>query len=216
MISLGCKNSRTGDINSVIIMYKRIKISSQTLKSTGGYIVIVPRSTKSSSKFFVRQAIIQGAVAKIPLGIEAKDGYAIVDTEDLDKISGVNWTFTHGYAVNGSGGKRTYLHRVISSAGETDIVDHINRDKLDNRKTNLRLTDRINNTINKVYKNKYGYRGVSQNKKRYSASISYRNIKYDLGTYDTPLEAAQVYNMKARELHGEFAVLNEIPHEKNT
>lgn len=179
--------------------------------------MIVPRSKNKNSKFYLRKPIKEGKIAKIPLGVGGKHGYAIVDVNDLPKVEKMNWSFTHGYAVNGINGKRTYMHRVIASASTGDVVDHINRNRLDNRKENIRITNKTNNAINKVYKNKYGYRGVTRDRSgKYTASISYKNIKYNLGAYDTPELAARAYNQKAKILHREFAVLNEIPNEKNT
>ena len=133
---------------------------------------------------------------------------------------------SHGYAVlskyageKTSTGKsykyhRLYLHRYITNAPKGLQVDHINGDKLDNRKENLRLCDNAQNNQNKpaikgVYKGVYYSRGS----KCFVAQITKNRKVYSLGSYDDPHEAANAYNLKAIELHGEYALLNIIAEE---
>jgi hypothetical protein len=66
-----------------------------------------------------------------------------IDCEDKEKVLALNWNISSsGYArSNGKDGKCKWMHRLILGLGETDgkVVDHINHDKLDNRKKNLQL-----------------------------------------------------------------------------
>lgn len=88
------------------------------------------------------------------------------------------------------------------------IIDHINRDKSDNRIGNLRECSRSDNTNNcdKRVSNKSGFKGVSLDKNtgKYKAQITVNGkLKY-LGLFSTPEEASMVYNSHAKEHHGKF------------
>lgn len=95
-------------------------------------------------------------------------GVALVDDEDYERLSAYKWILRkNGYALRAYGPKHSrkyeYLHRAVMGAGRDDrIIDHINRDKLDCRKANLRFTDKSLNAHNsdKTWA-KAGHRGVS-------------------------------------------------------
>lgn len=103
-----------------------------------------------------------------------KGYFALVDDDDFDRLSKTNWCITSGgYAKRGTKehGKQTvhYMHRQIMNADKGYVVDHINGDKLDNRKSNLRLTNQSVNGHNRKHLNKNnttGYKGISIDKKR--------------------------------------------------
>lgn len=103
-------------------------------------------------------------VVEIPLA--NGKGVALVDAEDAPRVRGAKW-YLHacGYAACGSGlYSSTLLHRVILDAPPGLEVDHINHDKLDCRKANLRLVNRSQNNQNKrgpSRNNRLGIRGVS-------------------------------------------------------
>lgn len=88
----------------------------------------------------------------LPLGINNKDGFAIVDTEhkNLDKYF---WSKSkNGYAQANINGKVTLLHHmVVGKPSKPLVTDHINRNKLDNRKVNLRFVTERENALNKRY-----------------------------------------------------------------
>lgn len=105
---------------------------------------------------------------KIPLmgiGGKIKD-YATVDENDYDSLSVFRWfKNSRGYAVCAGGRKnhKFYMHRVIVSPAEGLVVDHINGDKLDNRRSNLRaVTQNLNcqNRTNLQNNNTSGVTGV--------------------------------------------------------
>lgn len=108
-----------------------------------------------------RPAIIEGDIAKIPL---SNGDYTIVDKEYsyLDKYQ---WSIAGGYAMAKIDNKRTALHWVIIGKPEYPLVtDHVNRDRLDNRKSNLRhVTRRVNNqNLGPRETNEAGYGGITK------------------------------------------------------
>jgi len=162
-----------------------------------------------------RPAIIEGDIAKIPLGINAKQGYAIVDKEDawVDKQK---WSLSkRGYPATGRGA--TLHHAIMGKPEKGMCVDHINRDRLDCRKENLRFVSYSENAqnISKQKNNTSGYRGVTKIKPsgRWHAmvKVNYKNIH--LGNFIDKEEAARAYNKAAKQYFGEFAVLNEVSNE---
>lgn len=156
-----------------------------------------------------------------------KSSRVIVDDEDFDKVSKWRWSIhRQGYVFRmkyAGGGKYNekheivYLHRFILSSREGQIVDHINRNKLDNRKSNLRYSTKSENCANKG-KNKNntsGYKGVifmdvtSVNKWRAMIGVHGKR-RIHLGCFPSPVEAAIAYNEAAKKYFGKFAYQNEV------
>lgn len=142
---------------------------------------------------------------------------AIIDAEDFDWVSRYSWHFKpHGGCVGyvrstARVGSRTIhhvLHRLVSRARPHETVDHINRNGLDNRKANLRFCNLSQNMVNRVFENKLGYRGIRRSDNKFRAGIAYQGIQKYGPRRATPVEAAADYDALARDLHGEFAVLN--------
>ena len=92
------------------------------------------------------------------------------------------------------------------------IIDHINGNKLDNRKANLRICTYSENTINVKRNLQNKFRGVSFDKLRekWKARISVNGKRIQLGRFDTKIQAAIRYNSFAIKFHGSFANLNEV------
>lgn len=143
---------------------------------------------------------------KIPL---SKGKFAIVDNEDFERVKSINWHFINGYADNSRFG---FLHRFILNYKGLLMVDHINGNPLDNRKSNLRLVTRAQNLMNtKPQVNKSSkYKGVyfSKNTKKWISRIIKDGVHYSLGVFTNEIEAAKTYDEKAIELFGEYARLN--------
>ena len=153
---------------------------------------------------------------------ELSDKVTIIDKEDCNKVTEAitarakwyAWASTSGKHYAMSGCRHKSIHRVVMDNPEGMEVDHINGNPLDNRKENLRICTRAQNSQNKKLRadSKSGYKGVYERSNgRFQAYIGDpdkhgRNIK--LGCYDTPEEAARAYDKKAKELHGEYAYLN--------
>lgn len=110
------------------------------------------------------------------------------------------------------------VHRWILGNPKGKIVDHINGNKYDLRKSNLRIATASQNCANKRKTTKRKctstYKGVYKNKTsiRWHSAIKFpkTNKTVYLGSFSTELEAAVAYNTKARELYGEYARINEI------
>jgi hypothetical protein len=102
------------------------------------------------------------------------------------------------------------LGRVLS---DHEMPDHIDRNPTNNSRSNLRLASASDNACNRglTKANSSGFKGVSFNNQRqgWVAQITKNRKRHYLGVFDTPEEAAEVYNNAAKELHREFAVLNE-------
>ena len=116
-----------------------------------------------------------------------------------------------GYATVALGGRRHGAHRVawLMMTGEwpSEMIDHANRVRDDNRFSNLRQASKSQNSANSVRNNRYGLRGVWPNdgSERWHAKISHgRKVRY-LGSFLTKEEAHAAYANAAAEMHGEFA-----------
>lgn len=164
--------------------------------------------------------------------ISLTQGYVtLVDDEDHQWVTDMGkWYFNlyedkeHGYAVRHTNcdtvdgkDKRQLLkmHRIIMEHHNHDIanrvVDHINRNCLDNRKSNLRIASVAQNRVNSRMNsnNTSGYRGVTKRSPtRWEARIKYNQTLIHLGTFKTGEVAAKAYDAKAKELFGDFAQLN--------
>ena len=156
--------------------------------------------------------------------IDLNRGYqALVDDEDYELLSQWNWTAHIArqgrvvYAVRYLRKPHRHsigMHRFIMNAPKGMEVDHINGNSLDNRRSNLRICSRIQNSWNmKLSKsNTSGFRGVYKyrNGKSWIANIGVKGRSIYLGIYKTPVEAAIAYNKKAKEVFGCYARLNSI------
>ncbi|TXH18923.1 MAG: hypothetical protein E6R03_01310 [Hyphomicrobiaceae bacterium] len=98
--------------------------------------------------------------------ITLNDGsISIIDDEDYDLVKNRNWTHSNGYVISCAYPEKgtIYMHRLINKTPNGMSTDHINGNKLDNRKCNLRTcTHAENRRNNKIQtNNKSGYTGVS-------------------------------------------------------
>jgi len=133
--------------------------------------------------------------------------YALVDDEDFDELNKHKWCYSmQGYAVRDIGGRknktRILMHRLINNTSANLYTDHINRNKLDNRRINLRaVTQSVNGHNCKLSKNnKSGYNGVEWYKNRWVANIKVNYKKIYLGRYEK-LEEAVKARKKAEEVY---------------
>lgn len=172
------------------------------------------RNPEQDSVFDHRPAIIEGDIAKIPLGLNAKDGYAIVDKEFawLDKYK---WhTMSTGYASSHIGRRPVLMHRYILKCRPSQEVDHINKNILDNTLNNIRVVTSKENKINRGFNknNTSGYRGVKLHKLSgtWHASIMVNYKAISLGYYKEKIDAAKAYNSAVLVYFDKYAYLNKI------
>lgn len=153
-------------------------------------------------------------------------GYSIVSPEDGERIAAYPWHLKrNGYAFRSThridGKQRGIgLHREVLGLTEPHShereVDHINGNKLDNRRENLRVVNRGVNTQNrpkgKCPNAPTRYKGVDFSKKsqKWRARISFQSEMIHIGYYETAEGAANAYNEKARELFGAGCYVNAI------
>jgi hypothetical protein len=158
--------------------------------------------------------------------IELTKGYkTIVDDSDYEWLSAYSWCILNEdnlYAVHKVGNRKILMHREILDVVDKDIfVDHIDCNKLNNRRNNLRTcTFRQNMQNKRPPKTQKGskYKGVGfyKNIQKYYARIKHtvketgKKESIYLGNFDSEIEAAKAYNEKALELFGEFAYLNDV------
>jgi hypothetical protein len=157
--------------------------------------------------------------------IELTRGFeAIIDLDDYERVSKRKWHSmgkepyiyaASGYTVSknriakGHTNKNNFvtLHRFIANAPEGTVVDHINRNTLDNRKSNLRVCSHSDNLKNlKVFKVKF--KGVSKDNKRGTFTVGLGKIK--LRGFATESDAARAYDMIAKNIYKEYAYLNNV------
>lgn len=147
--------------------------------------------------------------------------YALVDQSDYQSIAKYIWGMdASGYArrsikpseLNGRKYRTMSMHRQIMNDPAGMEIDHIDGDKLNNCRNNLRVCLRSENLQNYPIRkdNTSGYRGVSFQKARnkWVAKIRASRVEYFLGLFTTAEEAARAYNAAAIEHYGAFARLN--------
>lgn len=174
-----------------------------------------------------------------PIVIELGDNLIAWISQEDAEIAGWGWVAKkagyapnfHYYAIDRQniGGTRIdiFLHNEIwkrmmgIELPKNFLVDHINNDKLDCRRSNLRLATRSDNEANKKKrrgKTSSKYKGVSLmkniKKKPWRATLTFEKKQIALGTFATEREAAIAYNTAALENYGEFAYINEIEDEE--
>jgi hypothetical protein len=125
-------------------------------------------------------------------------GYSKVDKDDYDKFVTGFWHLSRGYASGKFGKLKGMLHRFILDAKKGDpIVDHINNDRLDNRKSNLRFATRSQNSQNKskCKKTSSKYFGVSKCDKKWLCSLHGKNGKHITNRFDIEEHAAYWFDI---------------------
>ncbi len=149
-----------------------------------------------------------------------RDKYALVDDENFKYLNQFKWHCVPGrytwYAARGVGPfkkqKKIYMQYAVINIPIGMIVDHVNKNGLDNQKENLRICTRSQNSHNyKIPRNNTsGFKGVFFDKQwnKWRAAIRINYKRFYLGSFENKIEAARSYDMAAKQYHGEFANLN--------
>lgn len=146
---------------------------------------------------------------------------ALLDDEDYERVSRYKWCAswhknTRSFRAHGTvNGKNILLSRFIMNADESEVVDHKNRNTLDDRRSNLRRCSRSQNQYNRgkiVTKTSSRFKGVcfDKRRKKWESYIWVEKQRRFLGYFIKEIDAALAYNQAAQEAHGEFARLNAI------
>lgn len=107
-----------------------------------------------------------------------------------------------------------WLHRLVMQPPHDKVVDHINDNGFDNRRENLQVCTNAQNVRRaRVRGGSSRFKGVYLRRSSglWRAQIGYENGRIVIGEYETEVEAAIAYNLRAKELFGRFARLNAIP-----
>lgn len=156
---------------------------------------------------------------KIPLG---KSLFTIVDPDDHYQLNCFHWSERRNsnciYAVRFLNDPRKKpkiisMHRQIINPRKGLLVDHVNRNTLDNRKANLRLATKSQNMQNRgkiSSKTSSRFIGVYLERRtgRWVSCIEHHSKKISLGTFGNEIDAAKAYDKAAKKHRGEFARLN--------
>jgi len=114
-----------------------------------------------------------------------------------------------GYRVAWIDGSLFMVHRLawlyVHGEWPAYILDHINRNRVDNRIANLREADDVQSNVNRRARGGRAHKGITWQHGRWQAQIRHGGKNLYLGRFDTADEAAAVYAAKALEFHGKFA-----------
>ncbi len=149
----------------------------------------------------------------------------IISNEDAEWIASFNTTWGAKFDKHGKvsgiksnkhlyGNRSIYLHDLIlrNVKRKKYTVDHKDRNPLNNQRSNLRTASFAQNNVNKEKRsdNTSGYTGVfwAKYNKKWRGLLGFEGKYIQLGYFDTPLEAAQAYDLAAKKHYGEYAKLN--------
>ena len=133
------------------------------------------------------------------------------DLEDYNLIKDILWKtdecgYARGYDVKTK--RLVRMHKIITDTDENTVIDHINRDKLDNRKENFRYATKSENRINSKTRidNVSGIQGVRFEEGKWRVRISVNGRYVHLGMFDDFEEAVKTRLKAEKKYYGEFAM----------
>lgn len=139
----------------------------------------------------------------------------LIDIDFGDVFAKVYSNSTNGYKyvtdIRDKNGQPSLLHRLVKGCqpGDGLLVDHLNGNKHDNRRSNLRIIHRAaNNQRGKLSVGKHGYRGVRKTKFAFVAVYGKGATRKHIGSFRTAASAAAAYDNYVRILHGPHAWTN--------
>jgi hypothetical protein len=155
--------------------------------------------------------------------IQNSNKVSLVDDDDFEFYDKFKWYLcSHGYVIYGrkDNNFKSYqkLHRLIIGAKDGEIVDHIDRNPLNNIKSNLRIVTCAQNTHNrkKAKNTKNNYKGVTyiDHLNLWQSRCRIYGNDYYLGVFKSEIAAAHAYNVKAKSL-SEYCVINNLSNYTN-
>jgi hypothetical protein len=145
--------------------------------------------------------------------------FALVDDEDYERVAKIKWIlkpsgctrYAHGW--NKQTKRQVVMHRYILGieSGSRPLVDHVNLDGLDNRRSNLRLCTNSQNGANRRHNRSHTtsrFKGVGKRGNRWQAQIQVAGRRVKIGCFSSEEDAARAYNDAAVAIWGEYARLN--------
>ena len=177
-------------------------------------------------KKFENRIELEPATNLARIYLDDDETFAVVDAADLDQLKQYTWRMVVGKRITYAGTQevridgsklRLAMHQVLTNPPLGMVVDHINHDGLDNRRSNLRICTPRQNTQNKRKTNSprsaSKWKGVSwqpQGRNNWFARFYLsRKECISLGSHQHEADAAQAYNFAAARHQGEFACLNQ-------
>ena len=143
------------------------------------------------------------SAVKVPVSANGADVFCWLDADVAERLGERKLSLgSHGYAQMWDG-QVSLVHRWVMGAKPRDgkIVDHINGNKLDNRRSNLRIVDASGSSQNVSGRGRSRFRGVYPTRSgRWQARVKFQGMVHYLGNYATEEEAAAVAEAKRREL----------------
>lgn len=167
-----------------------------------------------------RKIIVEGNIAFIPLGPNGCQGYTIISADDVTKVEMNNWRLdSHGYVIKSirvnKKTKNISLHHVVYKKPDKGmVIDHINRNKLDNRRENLReVSHSVNSANRKINRSRgslFKYPGVRQIKNyktgqiynTFEVSIKFKDKCMRTEYYDNLKDAIKARQNMEKEIYG--------------
>jgi len=161
--------------------------------------------------FFHNIKIVDNYAIMIIKRINEDEVETKIDIEDINKIKKHRWSYNGNYIISGRGKEQLKLHRYVMNYSGNKEIDHININKLDNRKQNLRIVNRSLNAFNSGLhiNNKSGYSGVYQNKtKKWVVNIKINNRTKYLGQFININNAINIRRKAEIKYFGEYSNKN--------
>ena len=152
--------------------------------------------------------------------LNKSDKLVIIDKDCYPVLKNHKWSYdkNDGYAYTCFNSMTLRMQHFLMGTRIGFVVDHINRDKLDNRMSNLRFCrSGVNNQNGRPY-GSTGFKGIknrSYKKNKFSSSIMFEGQAIWLGTFDDLIGAAWAYDFAAYHLYGENAFFNFPPDDYN-
>jgi hypothetical protein len=205
---------RAAEIASIRLRVRAVAVAvgdqtgERAISARGG---VAPARLRGRSIPDFRQARVSACGDHGFVGL-TKGGTALFDAADLRVVHGRRWFIAGGgYAAASIDGRNVTMHRAILAA-DSEHTDHINHDRADNRRANIRPCSAAENLRNRRKHRVAGgmspFKGVSAAGGRFNATVTANRKVHYCGSYSTAEEAARAYDHAVLKLHGEFACTN--------